>query len=426
LEAVTQTPDDPIVALATPLATSAIAVIRASGAGSLQILSRLTGRDLAAAEGHSLHRCVIRDGEEPVDEVLVSVFKAPRSYTGEDGVEISCHGGLPVIRRIMSLLARSGFRPAEPGEFTQRAFLNGKLDLTRAEAVNEIVRARTDTARALALRRLSGAVEKRIRAAREALLGLRAGLEVFLDYPDEDSGSRGVDRAALREAAGVLEGLTLTFRRGRIYQEGATAAIAGATNSGKSSLFNLLLRQERAIVSETHGTTRDYLEASLDVEGIPVRLFDTAGIRETADPLETEGIRRAQDVAASADLLLYMVDSRAGVSPSDAAFLASRPPADGGPPVIRVWNKVDLPGSPPPPSGFLPMSSLTGAGLEALQRAMAEAVLGTAPAHGGELLIDSERQRDLISGALASLWGGGRAGRRASPRRARRGHRGGP
>ncbi len=153
------------------MASSAIAVLRTSGRGSLEILSRLAGASLASAPGHTLHRCVIRDASEPVDEVLISIFKAPRSYTGEEGAEISCHGSLPVIRRLLSLLTKAGFRPAGPGEFTQRAFLNGKMDLTRAEAVNEIVRARTDRARGLALQRLTGAIEAKIREARE--LGLR-------------------------------------------------------------------------------------------------------------------------------------------------------------------------------------------------------------------------------------------------------------
>jgi tRNA modification GTPase len=379
------------------MATSAIAVLRTSGPGSLEILSRVADAGLATARGHTLHRCLIRDGGEPVDEVLISVFRAPRSYTGQDGAEISCHGSLPVIRRLLSVLTRAGFRPAGPGEFTQRAFLNGKMDLTRAEAVNEIVRARTDRARGLALQRLTGAIEGRIREARDALLDLRAALEVQIDYPDEEDGARAIDRGALGRAASLLEGLTRTYRRGRIYQEGASVAVAGATNSGKSSLFNLLLRQERAIVSDIHGTTRDYLEASLGIEGIPVRLFDTAGLRPTQDPLEAEGIRRAGQVVEAADLILYLVDGEAGLAPEDTAFRSAHTGALG------VWNKIDLPGAGPAPEGFVPVSSLTGEGIEGLQAAIASALLAGTSAESGEPLIDSERQKLLIEKALASL-----------------------
>jgi tRNA modification GTPase len=339
----------------------------------------------------------MRDGEEDVDEVMLAVYRAPRSYTGEDSAEIISHGSIPVIQRLLSLLTRSGFRPAGPGEFTQRAFLNGRMDLTRAEAVNEIVRARTDRARALALQRLSGAIESRVRAAREGLVDLRAGLEVAIDYP-EDQHEGGLDhQGALDRTISLLEGLTRTYRQGRIYQEGASVAIAGATNSGKSSLFNAILRQERAIVSDVHGTTRDWLEGTVSLEGIPVRLFDTAGLRRTSDPLEVEGMRRTGQVLESADCVIYIVDSTRGLDDEDRAFLSRR----SGVPLVRAWNKVDLPESRSAPEGFMPLSATTGHGLEKLETEVA-ATLGS-PAESGEPLIDSVRQRDLIGRALAAL-----------------------
>ncbi len=405
LFAVIHSPDDPIVALATPPSPSALAVLRVSGAGSLEILSRLLkkGKDLSAAAGHTVHRRIVCDGTEELDEVLISVFKAPKSYTGEDGAEISCHGSLPVIQRLISLLTRSGFRPAGPGEFTQRAFLNGKMDLTRAEAVNEIVRAKTDRARSLALQRLSGAIEEKIHAARDLLLDLRAAVEVQIDYPDEDVGPEALDRGKLAQARAVLEALSRTYRRGRIYQEGVSAAIAGATNSGKSSLFNLLLRQDRAIVSETHGTTRDYLEGSIGLKGIPLRLFDTAGIREAKDPIEAEGIRRAEQVMRGADLVLYLVDSEVGIAQGDSAFLAGTAEREGS--TLKLWNKIDLPRSRPAPDGFLPVSSLTGQGVDALEEAIVRAIVSGETEDSGEPLIDSERQRDLIERSLTALDG---------------------
>jgi tRNA modification GTPase len=394
--------DDPIFALATPFATSALAVVRTSGRGSLGLLAAvLRGRpDLERAPGHTLRRAVILDGGEPLDEALVSVYRAPRSYTGEDGAEITCHGSLPVIRRILSLLARSGFREAGPGEFTQRAFLNGRMDLTRAEAVNEIVRARTDRARSLAFQRLSGLLQSKIEAVRDDLLGVQAALEACLDYPEEDHGA-AVDTEVLDRSASALEALARTCARGRIYQEGVTVALAGATNSGKSSLFNLLLRQDRAIVSEVHGTTRDWLEAAIDVDGIPVRLFDTAGTRDTGDPLEREGMRRTAEVLRGADLVVWLVDARQGLAAADRAAMGEV--RDRGARLLEAWNKIDLDGTLPCPEGFVPVSALTGEGLERLEAAMAAALLdGTSDAGGGPLL-DSERQRDLLEHALAAL-----------------------
>jgi tRNA modification GTPase len=398
---VINSPDDPIAALATPPASSALAVIRVSGRGSLELLSPLVSPsfDPGAAQGHTIRRCLVRDGEEDVDEVLMAVYKSPKSYTGEDGAEIFCHGSLPVIQRLLALLARSGFRPAGPGEFTQRAFLNGRMGLTQAEAVNEIVRARTDRARGLALQRLGGAIESRIRQAGDALADVRASLEVLIDSPD-DVINDVMDMGRLDEAARILEALVRTYRQGRVYQEGVSAAIAGATNSGKSSLFNLLLRQDRAIVSDTHGTTRDWLEGTATVQGIPVRLFDTAGLRSTTDPLEREGMRRTRQVIEAAEVVVYLVDGAQGMDSADRAFVDNW---TGAAPLIRAWNKCDLQDALPAPEGFLTVSAATGEGIDAVEHAVAAAALGGAPADGGEPLVDSERQRDLLSRALAGL-----------------------
>jgi tRNA modification GTPase len=381
------------------MASSALAVIRVSGEGSLQLLSKVVkgGRPANERPGNTINRCIMRDGDEDVDEVMLAVYRAPRSYTGEDSAEIISHGSIPVIQRLLSVLTRCGFRLADPGEFTQRAFLNGRMDLTRAEAVNEIVRARTDRARALALQRLGGAIAARIKAAREGLVELRAGLEVAIDYPDEVHEGDGLSATALGKVIALLEGLTRTYRQGRIYQEGVTVAIAGATNSGKSSLFNAMLRQERAIVSEVHGTTRDWLEGLVSLEGIPVRLFDTAGLRDTADPLEAEGMRRTEQVLSGADVVIYLVDSTRGTNVTDDALLARHTG-----PVIRVWNKVDLPGGSAP-HGFIPLSATTGEGLQRLEAEVASSALGGAPDDSGQPLIDSLRQRDLITRALAAL-----------------------
>jgi tRNA modification GTPase len=265
--------------------------------------------------------------------------------------------------------------------------------------VNEIVRARRDWARGLALQRLGGAIEARVRQARDELLDLRASLEVLIDYPDEQPDG-GVDMSKLDTAERTLRDLIRTYRQGRVYQEGVSIAIAGATNAGKSSLFNLLLRQDRAIVSDTHGTTRDWLEGTASIQGIPVRLIDTAGLRAGADPIEREGVRRTREVIAAADAVVYLVDGTRGLGADDRAFLEGW----GSPaPLLRVWNKTDLPGILPAPEGFLAVSALTGTGSDDLLRALAAAALGGAPADGAEPLIDSERQRDLLARALAGL-----------------------
>ncbi len=394
-------PDDPIVALATAFASSALAVIRVSGRGSLELLGKLVdgGRDVSKRRTHTISHCHIRDSGENVDEVMIALYRAPHGYTGEDGAEIFCHGSIPVIQRLLSLLTRSGFRPAGPGEFTQRAFLNGRMDLTRAEAVNEIVRARTDRARALALQRLDGAIEVRIREARDGLVRIKAGLEVAIDYPEDEHEEGTANDGTLDETIRVLEGLTRTYRRGRVYQEGASVVIAGATNSGKSSLFNALLRQDRAMVSDVHGTTRDWLEGAVSIEGIPVRLFDTAGLRGTVDPLEAEGIRRTEQVLSAADLVVFIVDGTRGLNGDDSSFLARRMDV----PVLRAWNKTDLSACQPAPSRFIPISAATGDGLERLSADVASALLGGPPTESGEPLIDSVRQRDLIATALDAL-----------------------
>jgi len=403
---VIHSPDDPIVALATSFASSALAVIRVSGQGSLSLLSPLLRGhgDLSLQPGHSIRHGIIQDAGEDVDEVMLAVYRAPRSYTGEDSAEIFCHGSLPVIQRLLSLLTRSGFRPAGPGEFTQRAFLNGRMDLTRAEAVNEIVRARTDRARALALQRLGGAIEGRIRSARDGLVQLRAGLEAAIDYPEDDHDRELVDERLLDQVVGILEGLTRTYQRGRVYQEGASVVIAGATNSGKSSLFNALLRQDRAMVSDVHGTTRDWIEATISMRGIPVRLFDTAGLRSTEDPLEAEGMRRTEQVLSAADLVVFIVDGSTVDVPAAAAGNGRPfPGPENRAPVIRAWNKIDLPARRPVPPGFIPISAVSGEGLDRLEESLARELLGGPPGESAEPLIDSVRQRDLITGALEAL-----------------------
>jgi tRNA modification GTPase len=395
---------EPIAALATPWGQSAIGVIRTSGDGCLDLLSSLfrnarSDKELAKGKGYSIHHGFVRDGDRELDEVLITVYRKPSSYTGEDSAEIYCHGGMVIIQQILKLLFKNGFRQAEPGEFTLRAFLNGKMDLTRAEAVNEIIRSKTERARELALSRLSGGIERKIQGIKESLIEVSAAVEVQIDYPDEDLEQDLIDRDKIASLQDELERLLSTYRTGKILQEGISVVIAGRTNAGKSTLFNLMLREDRAIVSDIHGTTRDYIEGAISIEGIPIRLFDTAGLRESRDPLEQEGMRRSDQIIRNADLMLFLVDATRGLEEKDRALMEEYSKHVA---LLPLWNKVDL-SSEPPPHGFLPISSETGEGLSELHNEIARRILGESSALSGEPVIDSLRQRDLLERCLEAL-----------------------
>ncbi|MFW6253047.1 MAG: tRNA uridine-5-carboxymethylaminomethyl(34) synthesis GTPase MnmE, partial [bacterium] len=333
---------------------------------------------------------------------VFTVYRAPVSYTGEDSVEVSCHGSLSVVQACLEAFQAAGFRPAGPGEFTLRAFLAGKIGLTQAEAVAEIVRARTRTASALALGRLAGRLEQRIEAVKQSLVRVLASVEIQLDYPEEDTGEVPYDSAALEHALEEVLQLAGTFRTGSLYQEGVQVALAGMTNAGKSSLFNALLREDRSIVSDVHGTTRDYIEAAIDVGGIPVKLFDTAGLREVNERVEGEGIRRSGEIISRAAAVVYLVDASAGLSPRDEANLAS---FDPGKPVVKVWNKVDLLAEGAPvPEGYIPASVEAGSGLgEILDELFRQIATDHAALTGEETVVDSIRQHDLLRRAADAL-----------------------
>ncbi|MDR1894495.1 MAG: tRNA uridine-5-carboxymethylaminomethyl(34) synthesis GTPase MnmE [Spirochaetales bacterium] len=400
--------DDLIFALATGWDVSALALIRCSGPGCLEAAGRIffPPERLAAAAGQTLIHGFIRDPRtgDTLDEVTAAVYRGRRSYTGEESLEIMAHGGLPGLLAIEDCLRRAGFRDAGPGEFTLRAFLNGKMDLTRAEAVQEIVSARTLGAHKDALRRLSGSVEAEVSRIRETLLNLAAGVELQLDYPEDeiDSGDLprpGDLRGDLRTLGESLARLKRTFEEGRLYREGVRIALAGAVNAGKSSLFNRLLVQNRALTSQEPGTTRDYLEAEISLEGIPLLLYDTAGLRETESPVEREGIERSREITAGADFVLYLIDASGTGPAGEAALLENRENR------LILWNKMDSPQAQPPPSGeVFPLSALTGAGVEEVKGELLRRIRGrVCPADRGEAVIASARQRDLLERAGEAL-----------------------
>lgn len=405
----------PIAAIATALVPSALAVIRLSGADTIERLAPAFSRpdSLCRAAGYrALHGSLLNADGTAIDEVVVLVFRAPRSYTGEEAAEISCHGSPAGVRRVMSRLYELGFAPAEPGEFTRRAFLNGKLDLTRAEAVHEIVEAQTAAAHGMAVDRLRGSVRQMIREIRTPLIRVMAQISIQLDYPEEETGLVETDAELLSAASRRARALAGTLDRGRLFQDGAIVAFAGPTNAGKSSLFNALLRQERSIVSDVHGTTRDYVEATLNLDGVPVRLFDTAGLRETQERIEGEGIRRTREIIAGADLILFV---------EDAAQLSRKVPDDSitAQKRIMVANKIDLLSKPEAlqaatrthPTGDpgrstdnssgglesrIEVSATDGTGLDALTHEISSRLLQRVGAPDAPVVIDSERQQRLL------------------------------
>lgn len=382
---------DPICAIATPPGKGAIGVVRLSGEGALELAARVwRGKDPRGLKGgrFTLGEVVDPKTGEALDQALLLVFRAPRSYTGEDLVEFHTHGSPAVLRRVLEVLLEAGARLAGPGEFTFRAYMNGKLDLAQAEAVLALIEAEGELARRQALRALEGALSRRIEALENRLLDLLAHIQALLDYPEEGVEPLEAERT-IREVLAEVEALLAQAKASRLAQKGARLALIGAPNAGKSSLLNALLGYERALVSPIPGTTRDYLEAPLELFGIPLVAVDTAGVRETEDPVERMGVERALGIAEEADLVLYVVD-RSLPKPTPPPLPWER--------TLKVATKSDLPPAWEDPE-FLPVSSLTGEGLDRLKEALREALLGR---EGGEVLL-TERQVEALLRARERL-----------------------
>jgi tRNA modification GTPase len=309
------TAGDTIAAISTPSGEGAIALVRISGPKAIPIVDRIfRGKAPPRFVSHVQHLGeIIDESDRLIDEVILSVHRAPASYTGEDLVEISCHGGMLVTAKVLETSLRAGARSARPGEFTERAFLNGKMDLTQAEAVIDLIRARTDLALRSATEQLEGKLGEKIGKIRNAIVGLLAHVEASIDFPEEGIEPDEGDalRARLDSIRVQIAELLATADQGRILREGVRVVIYGATNAGKSSLLNRLLGYERVIVSETHGTTRDTIEETVNLRGVPIRLLDTAGLRESASDIEREGIARTERSLRNADLRLHVIDRNA-------------------------------------------------------------------------------------------------------------------
>ncbi len=393
---------DTIAAISTPLGEAGIGIVRLSGPTACAIAHRLfrPHRPRPTWQSHRLYLGHIVDPQgEIIDEVIVSFMRAPHTYTLEDVVEINCHSGYGVLRRILDLVLVAGARLARPGEFTLRAYLSGRLDLTQAEAVLEVIRARTETHLQVAAAHLQGGLGRRLAQVRQDLLDLLAQVEAALDFPEEAGElPPAAVQAALDRQRGSLKPLAETYEAGRLLREGLLVVIAGRPNVGKSSLLNRLLDMERAIVTEIPGTTRDLVEESITLEGVVVRFSDTAGLRPARDRVEELGIERTRQRLQQADLVLYLVDGSAKATPEDAAALAEL----AGQPGLLVINKIDLKLrlSEDELSGrtawpLTKISAKTGQGLENLKEAIVAQTLGGGLRVQGEVVTQARHHEHL-------------------------------
>ena len=401
--------DDTIVALATPPGVGAIGVIRVSGQQALSIVSNLfPSKDLATLPTHTVHVGLLQVGNKVLDEVVVTLFKSPRSYTGEDVVEISCHGSPFVQRQVVDAIVQLGARLARPGEFTQRAFLKGKLDLTQAEAVADLIAAGTQAAQRAALQGLRGGFSAELKQLREQLIQFSSLLELELDFSQEDV--TFADRTQLKDLLTRLESATdallASFKLGNVIKNGVSVAIVGKPNAGKSTLLNSLLNENRAIVSEIAGTTRDTIEEVLNIEGVLFRLIDTAGLRaNTVDQIEQVGIERSYEKMRAADLVLYLFDV---ADPAEEVKQWAMDAQEQGLRFLLVGNKIDvasadsiraLPAQLPVSPLFIAAKDKTNLG--ALKKSMLQEVLSGHVLHENIVITNERHFQALQQMAMA-------------------------
>lgn len=407
--------DDTIAAIATPIGAAGIGIVRISGKNAVKILKILfrprKSRDLAEVESHKIvyGHLVEPETGSVVDEVLVSVMRSPHSFTVEDVVEINCHGGVVAVRKTLECVLKAGARLAEPGEFTKRAFLNGRIDLAQAESVMDLINAKTEKSLKVAARQLAGGLSLKVEEIRQALLKTMAHIEAGIDFPEHDIEelSREQIKTATREVLAEIEQLIETAGSGKILREGLKTVILGKPNVGKSSLLNALLREKRAIVTDIPGTTRDVIEEFISIKGIPLKIIDTAGIRETEDLVEKIGVEKTKEILDDADLVLFMLDAAAGIEEEDRriAELVSgkkgfllinktdvRPDLDLDQVLELVKDLVQV-----------KLSLKSGAGLEELKDCIAETVMAGRVDAGEGVMVTNVRHRNALVEARDSL-----------------------
>lgn len=405
---------DTIAAISTPPGEGAISIVRLSGDQAVAIADKVfkANKSLADVASHTINYGHLFDPrtEQLVDEVMVSVMRAPKTFTREDVIEINCHGGIVVVNQILQLLLRQGARLAEPGEFTKRAFLNGRVDLSQAEAIMDLIRAKTDKAMNLALNQLDGNLSNLIRALRQEILETLAQVEVNIDYPEYDDVEEMTTRLLLEKAAHVqaqIQALLQTAQQGKILREGLNTAIIGRPNVGKSSLLNHLLREEKAIVTDIAGTTRDVIEEYVNVRGVPLKLIDTAGIRETEDVVERIGVERSRKALSEADLILLVLNQSEELSPEDRQLIE----ITTGTKRIILLNKADLPSKLNRTEleehvvgdAVFDVSVLQNDGLDQLEKALADLFFGGQTADKDASYLSNTRHIALLENASQAL-----------------------
>ncbi|MBI4000151.1 MAG: tRNA uridine-5-carboxymethylaminomethyl(34) synthesis GTPase MnmE [Candidatus Omnitrophica bacterium] len=402
-----------IAAISTPPGEGGIGIVRLSGKNAISIAACMfrsaNGINLCDQESHTVHFGIICDGEScPIDQVLVSLFRRPKSYTAEDVVEISAHGGSLILKKILNLALSFGARHAEPGEFTRRAFLNGRIDLTQAEGVLDLIRAKTDRSLEMALRQLSGKLSQELNSIQDELMKLYAHLEAYLDFPDEhlEVYSSNDFKSRFQRVAERIKRLVSSFSKGEILREGAVVTIVGRPNVGKSSLLNALLNRDRALVSDIPGTTRDILEESIELDGLWVRLVDTAGLWHSTDSLDKAAMERTQRHLEEGDLFLWVLDGTDGLLEEDKLIWARLK----GRRVIPIVNKIDV-GDRVIPSelekvsdGLTPifLSAKTREGIENLEKKIVDSILGTELAQES-VVITRLRHKRALEASFESL-----------------------
>lgn len=403
---------DTIAAISTPVGEAGIGIIRISGPNAISIASKLffspKGTKLSNVKSHTIHYGFIIDPETDnrIDEVLVSVMRAPNTYTKEDVVEINCHGGYIILNRILNLLIKQGARVAEPGEFTKRAFLRGRIDLSQAESVIDLIRAKTEEAQKIALEHLSGKLSEKINELRDSLTRVCAHVEAYIDFPEED-----IDGLTEREIEDEIQRISEEIKKliegyeeGKIYREGLKVAIVGKPNVGKSSLLNSLLMKNRAIVTEIPGTTRDIIEEYINIKGMPIKIIDTAGIRESHDLVEVEGIKRTLKAVEEAELVLLMLDMSREVDSLDMEIIdrvANKK-------LIVVLNKRDIKSKDfNPPEQIkeklkVEISALSGEGIEELKEVIFNSSISGKYSREG-IIVTNLRQKIALEGSYLAL-----------------------
>lgn len=391
-----------IAAIATPIGEAGIAVIRVSGKDCIQKMNGIfRGKDLTKQDSHTVHYGHLLNNGAILDEVLITIFRSPKSYTGEDSVEISSHGGVLITQSVLEAVLQQEIRMAEPGEFTHRAFLNGKMELSQAEAVADLIHASSKKAVEAAQQQLEGALGKRIREFRQAIIDATAMVELELDFVEEDVEFANRDQLTelLTDLDRQIDQLLETYEAGRLVKYGVRTVFVGVPNAGKSTLLNTLVGKERAIVSEIAGTTRDTIDADWSHEGLLFRLIDTAGIRETADFIEAEGVRRSQKAMQEADLIVYLKDLTQQLTPPERGMIEQYRSRNAEKPFICIGTKSDIATVPSEEISFydLLIAAPKGNGIEELKALMKERALQNKHFDASSLIVTSSRHRDALS-----------------------------